>query len=132
MRINAFTKGMVVRHNNVVGTIKDICGNYVEFTNGYVCHIDYIEEYKCSENEYNRVCGAIHGAFGKQDLYSILCDFGCFNTLMESLGYKYICGNNERECHIFRNEKEGFELDLFPVCYYKKQGIFRVYNIQII
>ena len=132
MNTKDFKSGMVVKHGAIIGTIKEICDNYVIFTSGYVCHIDYIEYYDCAENEYESVCGSICRELGKKNIFSCLCRFDWFVLFMKTLGYEYTKADDESESHIFRNSRKDRELLVHPVCYYPNQGLFRICNITVV
>ena len=132
MDIKELKAGMVARHNNVIGTIKEICDDYVVFTSGYVCHIDHCNYYECSENEYDYVCGSICSELGHKNIYNCLCRFDWFILFMNTLGYEYNKADDKNECHVFYNGRKNYRLYLHPVCYYPNQGLFRVCNITVI
>lgn len=82
-----------------------------------------------TEQEQERINNSLRVSFGIENVWQILCNFSEFSDIMRGLGYVYDGCDYQNECHIFKNGR--FEFRLFPVCFYEKQGFFRVFNINV-
>lgn len=89
---------------------------------------DFIQ-ISATETERENILECLCIVFGVKNTWQILCQFSYFKEIMKALGYKYTGCDYKNESHNFKNGS--FEVSVFPVCFYEKQGVFRLHNLQI-
>ena len=82
-----------------------------------------------TEIERERILDELCSVFMVSNPWAILCKFSYFKGIMKELGYIYNGCDYESESHLFT--KDSFEISVHPVCFYEKQDLFRVCNINI-
>ena len=132
MEVKDLKLGMVVCHQNYVGTVTEIDGNWVTLNYNYVCRVEYCEIYKCGENEENEIFTAIRNELGINNIWGKIIRFDWFILFLKTLGYEYKGNDDKNESHLFYNSRKGFTLSVHPVCYYPKQGeLFRICSMGV-